>query len=89
MKLDIKKQTYTVYNNYLGLPFEMQLLKAIKEGQNRLRDFSTRIQQGKNESDASEIGFPTLATGAFPDQKFNKQTSHESKKTVDSSCISF
>ena len=30
MKLDIKKQTYTVYNNYLGLPFEMQLLKAIK-----------------------------------------------------------
>ena len=47
------------------------------------------IQQGKKESDASKIGFPTLATGAFPDQKFNKQTSHESNKTVDSSCISF
>ena len=47
MKLDIKKHTYTVCNNYSGLPFEMQLLKAIKKGQNRLRDFSTRIQQGE------------------------------------------
>ena len=47
MKLDIKKHTYTVYNNYSGLPFEMQLLKAIKKGQNRLRDFSSRIQQGE------------------------------------------
>ena len=47
MKLDIKKHTYTVYNNYSGLPFEMQLLKAIKKGQNPLRDFSTRIQQGE------------------------------------------
>ena len=51
MKLDIKKHTYTVCNNYSGLPFEMQLLKAIKKGQNRLRDFSTRIQQGENEND--------------------------------------
>ena len=49
--------------------------------------FSTR--KVKNENDASEIGFPTLTTGAFPNQKFNKQTSHESKKAVDSSCISF
>ena len=38
----------------------------------------------------SEIGFPTLTSGAFLNQKFNKQTSsHEKQKTLDSSCISF
>ena len=30
MKLDVKKKTIIKYNNYLGVPFEMQLLKAIK-----------------------------------------------------------
>ena len=28
------------YNNFSGLPFEMQLLKGIKEGQYRLRIFN-------------------------------------------------
>ena len=37
----------------------------------------------------SESGFPTLTSGAFQNQKFNKQTSHEWQKTLDSSCISF
>ena len=32
MKLDITK-TNIKYNNYWGLPIEMQLLKGIKEGQ--------------------------------------------------------
>ena len=30
MKLDIKKQTYTVYNNYLGLPFEISRCSSWK-----------------------------------------------------------
>ena len=89
MKLDIKKQTYTVYNNYSGLPFEMQLLKAITRPESLEGLFNPASSKVKNENDASKIGFPTLTTGAFPNQKFNKQTSHESKKTVDSSCISF
>ena len=33
MKLEIKNKTKK-YSNYSGLPFEMQLLKAIKKGQN-------------------------------------------------------
>ena len=38
----------------------------------------------------SEIGFPmTLTSGAFLNQKRNKQTSHELQKNLDSSCISF
>ena len=37
----------------------------------------------------SEIGFPTLTSGAFLNQKPSKQTSHEQQKTLDSSCISF
>ena len=38
MKLDVKK-TNIKYNNYSGLPFEMQLLKAIKY---RISDFDKR-----------------------------------------------
>ena len=38
----------------------------------------------------SEIGFPmTLTSGAFLNQKRNKQTSHELQNNLDSSCISF
>ena len=38
----------------------------------------------------SEIGFPmTLTSGAFLNQKPNKQTSHEQQKNLESSCISF
>ena len=42
MKLDILKKDKHKYNNflYLGLPFEMQLLEAIKYGQNRFRLFN-------------------------------------------------
>ena len=42
MKLDILKKNKHKYNNYLylGLPFEMQLLEAIKYGQNRFRLFN-------------------------------------------------
>ena len=36
MKLDITK-TNIKYNNYSGLPFEIQFLKAIKEGHSCLR----------------------------------------------------
>ena len=53
MKLDITK-TNIKYNNYSGLPFEMQLLKAIKEGQYRLRLLNPLTHQSKvkNENDA-------------------------------------
>ena len=38
----------------------------------------------------SEIKFPmTLTSGAFLNQKRNKQASHELQKNLDSSCISF
>ena len=47
MKLDIKKQTHTVYNNYLGLPFEMQLLKATSKARVAWGTFQPRIQQGE------------------------------------------
>ena len=45
MKLDIlkkKKQTnkHKLLNNYSGLQFEIQLLEAIKYGQNRFRLFN-------------------------------------------------
>ena len=36
MKLDITKTKFK-YNNYSGLPFQIQFLKAIKEGHNCLR----------------------------------------------------
>ena len=36
-----------------------------------------------------EIGLPTLTSEVFPNQKPNKQTSHEEQKTLDSRCISF
>ena len=36
-----------------------------------------------------EIGLPTLTSDAFPNQKPNKQTSHEEQKTLNSRCISF
>ena len=42
------------YNNYSGLPFEMQLPKAIKQGQNRLRLLNSSYVSSKvkNENDA-------------------------------------
>ena len=54
MKLDIKKKTNIKYNIYSGLPFEMQLLKAIKLGQNRLRLLNSSYVSSKvkNENDA-------------------------------------
>ena len=40
MKLDVLLKKKKKYNNYLGLPFEIQLLEAIKYGQNRFRLFN-------------------------------------------------
>ena len=37
MKLDITKLTNIKYNNFSGLPFEIQFLKDIKEGHTCLR----------------------------------------------------
>ena len=52
MKLDITK-TNIKYNNYSGLPFEIQFLKDIKEGHSCLRlQTLLRIKQGENEKDA-------------------------------------
>ena len=52
MKLDIKK-TNIKYNNYLGLPFEIQFLKAIKEGHS-CETFkpSYALSKVKNKNDA-------------------------------------
>ena len=73
MKLDmLKKKNKHKYNNYSGLPFETQLLEAIKYGQNQ----SSKVKN-ENESMPSEIGFPTLTSDVFLNQKPNKQTSHE------------
>ena len=44
-----------------------------------------RIQQGEKQKRCH----PTLTSCAFLNQKYNKQTSYEQQKTLDSSCISF
>ena len=57
MKLDITK-TNIKYNNYSGLPFEIQFLKAIKEGHSCLSLFkpSYALSKVKNENDAFRNG---------------------------------
>ena len=88
MKLEKKKtttkqnQTNKVnirYKNYSGFPFEMQLLTAIKYGQKRSRLCNPLAHQArwKTKTIPSEIGFSTLTSGAFLNQKPDKQTSHE------------
>ena len=69
---------------------------AAPEGhQNRLRLFLIlfilNVKQGEvSKSDPSEIGFlMTLTSGAFLNQKNNKQTSHELLQNLASICISF
>ena len=54
MKLDIKKKTNIKYNHSSGLPFEMQLLKATKEREKRLRILNPLYASSKvkNKSDA-------------------------------------
>ena len=37
----------------------------------------THPARGKTKTMPSEIGFPTLTSSAFLNQKFNKETSHE------------
>ena len=76
--------------NQLWLPFEMHW-KLSSEAR-IASDFSTllRVKQGeKRKRCHSEIGFSTLPSDVFLDQKPNKQTSHELQKTLDSSWISF
>ena len=58
MKLDITK-TNIKYNNHSGLPFEIQFLKAIKEGHSCLRLFnkpSYALSKVKNENDIIRNG---------------------------------
>ena len=55
-----------------------------------LSDFFFEVRGGCTQAMPSEIGFPmTLTSGAFVNQKHNKQTSHELQNNLDSSCISF
>ena len=58
------------YNNYSGLPFEMQLSKAIKQGQNRLRLLNPLYSSWKTKTMPSE-------SDTLLNQKPNKQTNHE------------
>ena len=51
MKLDITK-TNIKYNNYSGLPFEIQFLKDIKEGHSCLIKPSYALSKVKDENDA-------------------------------------
>ena len=71
-----EKKTHIKYNNNSGLPVKMQLLNS-----ESLEPFFNPlyIAQGEvSKSELSEIGFPmTLTSGAFLNQKNNKQTSHE------------
>ena len=88
MKLDIKKTNIHLIQLLLRLTIRDVALESYQVRPESLEGLFNP-HPVKNENDASEIRFPTLITGAFPNQKFNKQSSHESKKTVDSSCISF
>ena len=63
----------TETNNYSGLPFEMHWKLSSKA--RIASDFSTllRIKQGeKRKRCHSEIGFPTLTSDVFLNQKPNK-----------------
>ena len=72
-----KKKTNFKYNNYSSLEVEMQLLEAIKLGRDRLRLFNTSSKV-KRKTMPPEIGFPmTLTSGAFLNQKPNKETNHK------------
>ena len=78
MKLDIKWNKLK-YNNYSGLPFKVQPLK-LSSNIRIAWDFSTLFTYSarqKRKTMPSEKGFPTLTSGAFLNQKFIKQTSHE------------
>ena len=71
MKLDIKK-TNIKYNNYSGLPFEMQLLNGYRVRPESLETFETSYASSKvkNEKDAiRNIRFPTLASDTSLNQK--------------------
>ena len=76
-KLDIK--TNTKYNNYPGLPFEMQLLKVLSKA-SIASDFSTLFThqaRWKTKTMPSKIGFLTLTSDRSLNQNTNKQTIHE------------
>ena len=79
MKLDITK-TNNKYNNYSGLPFEIQFLKDIKEGHGCLRflnPLTHMIEQGERRKRCHpKSDYPILTNDAFLNQKPNKQTSH-------------
>ena len=76
MKLDITK---TNINKYSGLPFEIQFLKDIKEGHScwRLLNPLTHEQGEKRKRCHPKSDYRILTSGAFLNQKPNKQTSHE------------
>ena len=78
MKLDITK-TNIRYNNYSGLPFEIQFLKDIKEGHSclRLLNSSYVSSKVKNENDAIRNQISDFDKRRILNQKLNKQTSHE------------
>ena len=80
MKLDITK-TNIKYNNYSGLPFEIQFLKAIKEGHSCSETFKPsyrRIKQSeKRKRCHPKSDYRILTSDALLNQKPNKQTSHE------------
>ena len=80
MKLDITK-TNIKYNNYSGLPFEIQFLKDIKEGHScwRLLNPLTHEQGEKRKRCHPKSDYRILTSDAFLNQKPNKQTSHESQ----------
>ena len=66
------------YNNYSGLPFEIQSLKDIKGGHSCLR-LSTllRIEQSERRKRCRpKSDYPILTSDAFLNQNPNKQTSH-------------
>ena len=82
MKLDITK-TNIKYNNYSGLPFEIQFLKAIKEGHSCLSLFKppyalNKVKKAeKRKRCLPKSNYQILTSDAFLNQKPSKQTSHE------------
>ena len=77
MKLDITK-TNIKYNNYSGLPFEIQFLKGqVRPVSLQTLQPSYASSKVKTKTMPSEIGFPTLTIDVFLNQKPNKQTSRE------------
>ena len=79
MKLDITK-TNIKYNNYSGLPFEIQFLKDIKEGHSCLRILNTLYASSKVKNENNAI---QNRISDFDKRRISKPKTQRNKPAMD------